>query len=110
MSRSGGGDSSINSDYYPQFALDTVSPFLSLQNKKYFQSDHDDSTIREPSDATSYNPLPNVKVPRSTYIPDDLEKSLDALDGFKLAEPVMVDSDDTESILTEGKLLEFLLF
>ena len=73
------------------------------------QSD-DDSTIQEPSDATSYNPLPKVNVPREKYIPDDFEKSLDALDGFKLRDPdqfeihnPVLELSDDESLLTEGK-------
>jgi len=94
MSRSGGGDSTLNSECELKFALDLSDAAI------------DDSTIQEPSDATSYNPLPNVKVPRQPYIPDDFEKSLDALDGFTLAEPVVKtvytdDDDDSASILTE---------
>ena len=68
----------------------------------------------EPTDITSYNPLPDVHVPREVYIDDDLERTLDNiqkldfsnieddLDNFRLKEPQI--NTDSESVKTEGML------
>lgn len=65
--------------------------------------DTDELTLLERSDMTSYNPLPEVTVPRQIYIDDTLEKSLDELDGFQLKEPIS--NSDSESVKTEDLLL-----
>ena len=57
----------------------------------------------ERSDMTSYNPLPEVTVPRQIYIDDTLEKSLEELDGFQLKEPIS--NSDSESVKTEGIII-----
>jgi len=74
-----------------------------------------DSSVAEPTDITSYNPLPDVQVPREVYIDDDLERTLDNiqkldfsnieddLDNFRLKEPQI--NTDSESVKTEDLLL-----
>ena len=86
--------------------------FKSLFSHSFIQST--DSSVAEPTDITSYNPLPDVQVPREVYIDDDLERTLDNiqkldfsnieddLDNFRLKEPQI--NADSESVKTEGML------
>jgi hypothetical protein len=72
------------------------------------------STLLDGSDVTSYNPLPEIHVPRQVVINDSIQKSLDGLDGFLLADPPNLPinhfnqsdhDDDTDSVKTEDLLL-----